>query len=85
MDNAVTPKEFAKWLKAVGDMREGSYDPDGGERMLSDPTRSYGKYNKSYQECAEEVVPEVWWPIFDCLLTAGYCEMWDWAEKQLTE
>ena len=81
--HAVTPKEFAGWLKAVGDMREGSYDPEGGLKY-QDGTPS-GKYRLHYDECIAACVPEEWRTIFDCLLTAGYCDMWNWADAQLAE
>ena len=82
---AVTPKQFAGWLKAVSEMRDGSWDEEGGGKSADGFQR--GAYKLRYSECVQAVVPKLWWPIFDCLLTpnGGYGEVWEWAEKQLTE
>jgi len=81
---ACTPMEFAGWLRKVSDIREASWDENAGV-MSRHTGLPYGAYQKHYGDplYSEAGIPEVWWPIFDCLLTAGYCEMWDFCDTVL--
>jgi hypothetical protein len=43
----------------------------------------YGHYTLSIHEAAKRAAPAEYYEPVTCLLTAGYCEIFDWCERVL--
>jgi hypothetical protein len=64
-------KQLAKAIMDTHQAREASYDTDRYE------------YRLSIHEAAEQAAPVEYFEPVSCLLTAGYCEIFDWCDKVL--
>lgn len=62
-------------IRKVHELREASYDASAGR---------CGGYSKRYQDCIREVVgDDPIATILSCLFTAGYCDMYEFADAVL--
>lgn len=70
-----THKALAKAIMDAHAAREASYTPASGDK--------WGEYGLSIHEAAEKAAPAEYFEPVSCLLTAGYCEIFEWCEKVL--
>lgn len=66
----MTPKQFAKTLRRMSEVREASWD---GRR-----------YDKSWDDVAIECAPEPWPRILAVLMIPEYADIWDWCDSVLS-
>lgn len=68
-------KALAKAIMDAHKAREASYKPATADQ--------YGEYGLTIHEAARKHAPAEYFEPVACLLTAGYCEIFDWCEKVL--
>lgn len=86
-------RRLALAIRKVNELREASYDPGTeksvdtlngvGHQGFSEWAR-YPGYTKTYSACIQEVVgDDPIATILGCLFTAGYCDMFEFADQVL--